>query len=147
MRFLGILTIIGAFALGGYGVVTNPTVVKNLANVMAATDSNLQDCLRSISAAQGDTMSVEDVSVTRAKIDMDANPDYILKLGGDAYCGTTGCVHEICLDDGSTATKIAFGYAAPDIKVTETISNNMHSLLLGSGVTLEWDGERYILAD
>ncbi len=147
MRFLGIAAILSAFALGSYGVVTNPTLVANIANVIAAADSNLQDCLSAISREQGSTLTTKDISVTRAQINTDEEPDYLLQLSGDTYCGTTGCVYEICINKEGTATKIAFGYAAQGITVAETITNGMHSLVLNSGVTLEWDGERYSLAD
>ena len=147
MRFLGIVATLGAFTLGSYGIVTNPTLVANMANVIAAADSSLQDCLSAISREQGSTVTTKDVSVIRAQIDTDEQPDYVLRLSGDPYCGTTGCVYEICIKKDGTAAKVAFGYAAQNITVAETVTNGMHSILLNSGVTLEWDGERYDLAD
>jgi hypothetical protein len=129
----------------GYQVISGGAAyIPNLAAVVAATDSSWQSCLQQISDTHGHTIDTSDAQVTRTKIDTDASTDYLIELTGDNFCGSAGCIFEICLARDTEAKHVPFGYAATSVEVTEGIENGMRDLVLNGQHTLRWSGESYL---
>lgn len=118
----------------------------NVASVIGATDSRSTACIAE-AAKQHPNLTLDTVDVIKADLNDDGTDDRVLKLTDSASCGTSGCIHEICLLEGSTVTVVTFGYAANTLTVLGTKTNGLYDLALNDTIHLSWDGERYAFAE
>ncbi len=118
----------------------------NIASVIGASDRLSTACIEQITT-EGDTSSKSAYTIEKADLNDDGADDRIITFTDEASCGTNGCIHEVCLSQGSAVTRIPFGYAATSLTVLSSKTNNMYDLTLNDSITLSWDGERYALSE
>ncbi len=140
-------TLASFFLLFGLAAATLPILNGQslLAQVISGQDSTRTACIDTI-LSQYPNISNDVLVLTKAKLNDDAKMDWIIRIESPNYCGTAGCQHELCIatNEESTAELIPFGYASKTIEVGESFTNNYTDLTLSNGLTLIWDGARYL---
>lgn len=130
-------------ALLGYGAFSYAPLSASVANVISALDTHGAACLNEVVKLHQNATAVESI-LTKADLNDDGTDDRIIKLIDEGSCGTSGCIHELCIrQQGNSVELIPFGYAANDITVTGTKTNGFYDLRLNSTINLSWDGNRY----
>lgn len=115
------------------------------AAVITGTDTDVDACIAAIYERDQITLTDAAYEVTYEHVDADKRKDIILKNTSEKYCGSAGCVFEICLIADSGVELIAFSYAAQDITILDSLTQQMHDIQLTgkSNVTLVWDTSNY----
>jgi hypothetical protein len=116
---------------------------SSLASVITTRDSLTAACLEAITTSLNDDAH-HTYTIDKKDLNDDDADDRIVTFTDGASCGTNGCIHEICLTQGSAVTRIPFGYAANRLTVDNSKTNNMYDITLNERITLGWDGERYV---
>ncbi len=128
----------------GFIAFTFTPVGSNLASVIAAQDGSTKECL-GILQEQYPILSKEAATTVRSDINGDDVDDRIVHLTDSAYCGTNGCITEICLVDGSNdVTPIPFAYATNNFEVLTTKTNNYYDIKINNNIIVSWDGTHYV---
>lgn len=117
---------------------------NTLANVIASQQTALYNaCIESFDTKT----SKAHFSISKAHINIDDIEDAVLLYTDDAHCGSGGCQAEFCISEADTFVHVPFGFAAHSIEIQETITNQMHDVLIkgNSNSKMIWDGSSYIL--
>lgn len=118
--------------------------ISNIASVIGSQQKAIYaECILSYA-----DLPLNAFAITSADLNEDNMSDALVRYKEGRECGNAGCVHEICLSDASgTFTHIPFGYAAAEISVLNTKSNDMNDLMLNNdkNLTMSWDGSNYVL--
>jgi len=97
----------------------------------------------------GQTLDPDTVITTRIEyINTDSRKDIIATIDSPATCGSGGCIATIFLQNDSGAfLPINFAYAVKQIEVENSITNQMHDLIINGNkeTPMKWDGEQYTL--
>tara|TARA_B100000745_G_scaffold299643_1_gene250951 strand:+ start:2178 stop:2618 length:441 start_codon:yes stop_codon:yes gene_type:complete len=119
-----------------------------LAAVITGVESTEAACIEAINQRDGSLLDASAYTGTYTRVNNDKKKDIVLRNTTDAYCGSAGCVYEICLVNDSGVQLIPFSYAAQDLRVLDSITDTMHDIELTgkSDVRLVWDYSRYIHA-
>ena len=123
------------------------TEVPQSALLVLTDKHHIGKCFEYIQKMHPDT-SAEDYSVTREDLNRDKIDDYIVSIQTSDFCGSAGCVHELCIFDGvGELEEINFGLAAHTVHKLETVTNGMHDLELNENTELHlrWNENRYEL--
>jgi len=117
-----------------------------IATVIKSGNTAAAQCVEAVNQRDQNTLTLEAYEVATQRVNSDNRKDVILKNTTDTFCGSAGCVYEICLQDEDRVNLIAFSYAANDLKVLGSITEDMHDIALTgkSDVHLVWDHGRYI---
>ncbi len=144
MRYI-LLTV----ALVGTGVLaTSFATGSNLASVFSATSATARACTEALIAVHGTALTADDIALTEANITTSGSNDYIARLTSDAFCGTNGCVYELCTTNSSgEAQLINFGYAGTSLAPAGTYNDGMVDLLLNDEFRLTWTDGQYTIAE
>lgn len=120
----------------------------SLASVITGTSGVASKCVFAINERDGTALTTSDYETEYQDIDNNGTKDAVLKNTQDAYCGSAGCVFEICLVEGNEVVLLPFSYAAEKLSIKNTYTNNMRDIdLVGkSRIKLVWDYTRYIHA-
>ncbi len=114
-----------------------------LAAVSTVGSSVREECtnlvMREHEGITAEALTFEGVAINDTRGD-----DYLVRLSGDAHCGSAGCIHELCLSQEDEVSLVPFGYAAKNIGVLSTTgTNNYRDVELNGEMTLSFDGNRY----
>lgn len=144
MRY--ILALVGLF---GTGVLAMSFATgTNVASVFLGTTATERACLEAIQTVHGSSVTKESVLLTKTNIQTNRNPDYIAQLTSDAYCGTNGCLFEICTTNAQgEASVINLGYAGMSLTPASTNSNGMFDLILNDDFRLSWTDGQYTIVE
>lgn len=84
---------------------------------------------------------------TYTRISNDKDKDIVVTMISDKSCGTGGCLTAIFIQKDDTFEPIDFSYVVQDIKVLETITQNMHDLRINKNAKskMTWNGSHYEL--
>lgn len=117
-----------------------------LATVITKENSPEAACIKAVNQRDGSMLDSSAYTSKRTRINNDKEKDVILRNTTDAFCGSVGCVYEICLVEGTTVELIPFSYATQDLHVLDSITNTMHDIELRgkSDARLVWYYTRYI---
>lgn len=137
-------------SLGATAILSLSFFAANLATggaLMAAVGSvgnNVRDTCAELIANKHPGVDTSTLTFEGAAVNDTRGDDYLVRLSGEAYCGSAGCIHELCLNDGDSVRLIPFGYAAKNLGVLGTTgSNNYRDIELNGEMTLSFDGNRY----
>lgn len=130
-------------ALGMFAAVVPLIKGDTLLATVASSVSNARtSCLNTINAA-ADLPSATFVT-TKANINNDGVADLLVRIESPRTCGNTGCQYELCVSDNGSWTVPRFGYASTDLTVEDTVTAGYRDITLGNGLTMSWDGQRYL---
>ncbi len=138
------------FGLGGAAILGLSFMAANLAtdgSLLAAVGSfgnSVRETCTGLVTAEHPGITSEQLSLEGVAINDTKGDDYLVRLSGDAYCGSAGCIHELCVNANGEAMLVPFGYAAKNIGILSTTgSNNYRDVELNGEMTLSFDGNRY----
>ena len=89
-----------------------------------------------------------EVILETAYINTDSKKDIIARIESPHTCGTGGCITTIFLQtDIQTIEPIAFNFAVKEIRVKDSITNQMHDLEINGDTTsyMSWNGKEYVI--
>lgn len=134
--------------LGAGLLATSFMSTANLASVFSATGAAATACSDALIAAHGQALTKEDIVLLRTNITTSGESDHIAQLTSDTFCGTNGCVFEICTRaaDGTTEL-INFGYAGTSLKPASTNNEGKFDLILNDEFRLTWSNGQYTIVD
>lgn len=117
-----------------------------LAAVVTGANNQADKCIEAVNTRDGLELNSSDYEVRYDHVNSGGGKDVIIKNVNEEYCGSVGCVFEICLVDDSEVELISFSYAGERLEVLDSLSNNMHDLLLegNNDTRLTWDYSRYV---
>jgi|GEM_PF-7039731 len=135
-----ILPILAAVVL-----IPNTPISGQMASLVGSfTDRYTEACL-----VEHGLNDVTVASTNRIHVD-DVDPiDMVVQLEGDAHCGNTGCRYELCTIVGEEVIAVPFGFAGNSIESSSVVTNNRRNMIIYSingDTELEWDGNRYLMA-
>jgi len=118
--------------------------VRNMAAVITNQHTSLfKECISSFS-----DKSIDEFETTLVNLNADKVKDGIIRHTGGEYCGSGGCVYELCLsEDKGNYTHVSFGFAAQSLTVKETSTNGFRDLILNNDddLHMSWNGTAYSL--
>lgn len=139
---IGLIIGVGAIALLATFIrINDRTSMLGLLQSALGAHSAYEQCIREFS-----TKSIDRFDINEAYINSDTQVDAIVAHTDGAECGSGGCVHELCIADQDTGYRhMSFGFAAQEVAVQETLTNDMHDLILNNSkdLRLQWDGHMY----
>ena len=117
-----------------------------LAAAITGVNGTAKSCIIALNERDGTELTAGDFEIEYARINVDSQNDVILKNISDSYCGSAGCVFELCLVSGDSVELLPFSYAGNELEVLATQNDQMYDIAL-TGKTetrLVWDFGRYI---
>ena len=143
MKLLLTSAFVACVVVFGFATVNN---AGGLASVITGVSTQADSCIEAVNTRDGLELDSSDYDVRYEHVDSKGNKDVIIQNVNQEYCGSAGCVFEICLVHDDNIELISFSYAGEKLEVLDSLSNNMHDLLLkGSNDTkLTWDYSRYV---
>jgi len=139
------LSILG-FVFISSGILFSQTdLSETLAAAITSTTDPSSACVEELNQIHGTTLTNDLLNITSVRLNDDKRTDYLVEKKSPEFCGSTGCIFELCVVTAGEATIIPFGLAAEKLTIKETLTNGMHDLQLqGQSTTnLTWDTERY----
>lgn len=118
--------------------------IFGLAAELIGSEHGLASCIASFAPDK----KMDDFDISTAKINNDEIPDAVIRYTNPGYCGSAGCVYELCVSDrAGLYTYVPFSIAAHVLVVSETVTNDVHDIELNNDPHLlfTWDGSRYVL--
>lgn len=88
------------------------------------------------------------VAMERVDLDDDGADDYIVEFTAEKYCGSGGCLYELCnSNEGGGVEHVPFGFAAHSLTVQHTLTGGMRDIMVNDNgsLLLQWNGTKYEL--
>lgn len=118
----------------------------DLAGLVILANTDLKSCETYIKKLHPEVL-FSDLQFQKTDLDANTYDDYIVKIDTEATCGTTGCIHELCIgNQNSTSTNSIFGYSAHSVAARDVMNNGMKDIELNEKigpVILTWSGTEY----
>lgn len=108
-----------------------------------------REALQSAQRAARAEYDIEDTQIniyTSSFVDInkDGMNDILLQITHDSTCGTSGCIHELYINNTDGSVKKIFAYSAEKIDLMNTYTNGMRDVQINESAIMTWDGSRYV---